>query len=101
MAFKENLQKYVEKGVEASKEAFSKAGAAVSKFGDDSIIRIEKHQYENQLKEEYQSLGEYVAEKLSCEQNVLDLADEVLKEKLDKIKKIQSEIKAREDSLKK
>lgn len=101
MAFKENLQKYVEKGVEASKEAFSKAGAAVSKFGDDSIIRIEKHQYENQLKEEYQSLGEYVAEKFSCEQNVLDLADEVLKEKLDKIKKIQSEIKAREDSLKK
>ena len=101
MAFKENLQKYVEKGVEASKEAFSKAGAAVSKFGDDSIIRIEKHQYENQLKEEYQSLGEYVAEKLSCEQNVLDFADEVLQEKLDKIKKIQSEIKAREDSLKK
>ena len=101
MAFKENLQKYVEKGVEASKEAFSKAGAAVSKFGDESITRIEKHQYENQLKEEYESLGEYIAEKLSCEQNVLDLADEVLKEKLDKIKKIQSEIKAREDSLKK
>lgn len=101
MAFKENLQKYVEKGVEASKEAFSKAGAAVSKFGDESITRIEKHQYENQLKEEYESLGEYIAEKLSNEQESFDLTDDAVKEKLEKIKKIQSEIKTREESLKK
>ncbi len=42
MAFKEDVQKYLEKGVKVSKEAFNKAGTAVTKFGDESVLKIEK-----------------------------------------------------------
>lgn len=42
MALKENLQNYLKKGVQASKEAFSKAETAVTKFGDESVLKIEK-----------------------------------------------------------
>ena len=52
MALKENLQNYLKKGVQASKEAFSKAETAVTKFGDESVLKIEKKQFEAKLRKE-------------------------------------------------
>ena len=56
MALKENLQNYLKKGVQASKEAFSKAETAVTKFGDESVLKIEKKQFEAKLRKEIASL---------------------------------------------
>lgn len=49
MAFKENFQKYLEKGVQVSKEAWTKAESAVTKFGDESVLKIEKTQLQSKL----------------------------------------------------
>lgn len=101
MAFKEKFKEYVEKGVEVSKEAFSKAGAAVSKFGDESVVRIEKHQYENQLKEELQKLGEIVFSMCGTDVSSFDAQNPDFLATVEKIKNVKAEIRDREESLKK
>lgn len=101
MAVKEKFQEYSEKFVENSKQGLKKAGKAISKFGDDSITRIEKHQYENQLKEEFQALGELLFNFVNENPQKYDLAETPLQEKIAKITEIKNEIKAKENLLKK
>lgn len=57
MAFLDKMKNYLDKGVEVSKDAFSRAGTAVQDFGDKSVLRIEKKQFESKLEKEYISLG--------------------------------------------
>lgn len=54
MAFKEDVQKYLEKGVKVSKEAFNKAGTAVTKFGDESVLKSKKNSSKAILKKNLQ-----------------------------------------------
>ena len=42
MAFIDKMKDYFSKGVEVSKDAFSKAGDAVQDLGDKSVLMIEK-----------------------------------------------------------
>ena len=70
MALKENLQNYLKKGVQASKEAFSKAETAVTKFGDESVLKIEKKQFEAKLRKEIASLGQSTLD--AFEKNISD-----------------------------
>lgn len=97
---KEELKEYVSKGVAASKEALDKAGKAVSKFGDESILKIEIQQFKSQIKKDKNSLGE-LAFKAFVEQNSdsLSASDEEVVKIVESIKKAQGEIKEREEKL--
>lgn len=100
MAFKEDVQKYLEKGVKVSKEAFNKAGTAVTKFGDESVLKIEKKQFESNLKKELTALGE---ETLAAFEGGAEVcADkEPFASRLKKIADIKAEIKKRDELLQK
>ena len=99
MALKENLQNYLKKGVQASKEAFSKAETAVTKFGDESVLKIEKKQFEAKLRKEIASLGQSALD--AFEKNIPILPDqEPFLSHLNTIKNLKAEIQQREDLLK-
>ena len=108
---KDDFKEYVNKGVQASKEAldkagkaskeaFDKAGKAVSKFGDESILKIEIQQFRSQIKKSKVSLGE-LAYKAFIEENAESLlsSDENVLKVLESIKNAQKEIKDREEKL--
>ena len=101
MAFKEDLKKYVDKGIEASKTAFEKASGAVSKFGDQSVVRVEKVQLENRQKQNFHHLGEVVYA-LFAEQGKKELSceEESIKELLETIENTKKEIEKRDEQLK-
>ena len=99
MALKENLQNYLKKGVQASMEAFSKAETAVTKFGDESVLKIEKKQFEAKLRKEIASLGQSALD--AFEKNIPILPDkEPFLSHLNTIKNLKAEIQQREDLLK-
>ncbi len=98
MAFKEDVMKYVEKGVSVSKEALTKAGSAVSKFSDESIIRIEKKQFETQYKKSLQELGKMVYE--CFDKNKEIKVDTNMETICNKIKELKKEIERRENKRK-
>ena len=93
MSFKDDVKKYVDKGLSVSKEALTKAGSAVSKFGDDSVVRLEKHKKENLLKQEVLEIGYEVIKIFVDEQkDSISASDEVISSKLMKIKDLKVEI---------
>ncbi len=101
MSFKEEIQKYLEIGIQASKEAVSKAGVAVSKFGDESVLRVEKFQFQNLLKQEISSLGLDVLKAFEDDsKDCIKAGDEEIKAHIEKIKSLKAEIAKREEQLK-
>jgi len=94
------LKQAIDKGGAASKEALDKAGKAASKFGDESILKIEIQQYKSQIKKDKVALGE-LAFKAFLEDGAESLlaSDENVVKLLESIKKAQEEIKTREDKL--
>lgn len=98
---KEDLKGYFDKGVESAKQAFDKAGKAASKFGDESILKIEIQQFKSQIKKDKASLGE-LACKAFVEEGAESLlaTDEAVAKLIESIKKSQEEIKDREEKLK-
>ncbi len=94
------LKQAIDKGGAASKEALDKAGKAASKFGDESILKIEIQQYKSQIKKDKAALGE-LAFKAFLEDGTESLlaSDENVVKLLESIKKAQEEIKTREDKL--
>ena len=101
MSFKEEIQKYLEIGIQASKEAVSKAGVAVSKFGDESVIRVEKFQFQNQLKQEISALGLDVLKAFEDDsKDTLKAEDAEIAAHIEKIKSLKAEIAKREEQLK-
>ena len=97
---KEDLKGYFDKGVEATKQALGKASKAASKFGDESILKIEIQQFKSQIKKDKASLGE-LAYKAFLENNAESLlsSDENVAKLIESIKKAQEEIKTREEKL--
>ena len=100
MAFKENFQKYLEKGVQVSKEAWTKAESAVTKFGDESVLKIEKTQLQSKLKKEIMALGQSALEAFA-EKNSLSSEEEPFATHLAEIKRLKTEIQQREELLNK
>lgn len=94
MAFTDDVKKYVDRGIAASKDAFAKAGGAVSRFGDQSVRRVEKLHLENKLKQQYAALGEKAYEALTEDEGNLDV--EQVRQLLDSITAIKADIRARE-----
>lgn len=101
MAFVDDIKKYVDKGIEASKDAFSKAGTAATRFGDQSVKKVEKMQLSNRLKEQFAALGEAVYASFSADKDVsLHAGDESVSAFISKIDEIQRAIAERDATLK-
>lgn len=101
MSFSEEVKKYVDKGVEVSKDALTKAGSAVQKFGDESVVRLEKIQLEKQLKDDTEKLGKTVYEILAVQgKERIEVTDESVASIVNEMKKLEAEIVARKNVLK-
>lgn len=101
MSFSEEVKKYVDKGVEVSKDALTKAGSAVQKFGDESVVRLEKIQLEKQLKDDTEKLGKTVYEILAIQgKERIEVTDESVASLVNEMKKLEAEIVARKSVLK-
>ena len=102
MAFSEDLKKYVDIAVDKTRDAFGKGKKAVSKFGDDSAIRIEKLHYERKARQEIATLGKLVFKVLSEEkQPSVSASDELIAASLRTIEELNAEIARRAELLKK
>lgn len=97
---KEDLKGYFDKGVESAKQALGKASKAASKFGDESVLKIEIQQFKAQIKKDKAALGE-LAYKAFLEDNAesLSASDENVVKLVESIKKSQEEIQTREEKL--
>jgi hypothetical protein len=101
MSFSEEVKKYVDKGVEVSKDALTKAGSAVQKFGDESVVRLEKIQLEKQLKDDTEKLGKTVYEIFAVQgMERIEVTDESVASIVNEMKKLEAEIVARKNVLK-
>lgn len=109
MAIGEKIKEYVDKGLDASKTAFdkgvdaskkalSKASNAVQDFGDKSVLRFEKKQFEGKRNDEYAELGKLCAKKL-FDKKTVQASDEAVKAVLDEITRLNGEIASREKML--
>lgn len=100
MALMEKMKEYLEKSVEASKDAFSKAGDAVQDFGDKSVLKIEIKQINSRLNREYRSLGTQIY-RLYSENHETEIAfsDARISGILEEIGRLQDEISRRETAL--
>ena len=94
-------KKALKKGAEVSKNAIDKAGKAAAKFGDESVLKIEIHKLENDLKKEKSLLGEFLFKSFVLEsKESISRNDDDISEILNRIEKIRNEISSLEDELK-
>lgn len=91
----------LEKGYAASKKGLAKAGVALQKFSDKSVVAVEKKQAESKRKKAYTKLGEVVAKKLSAKTaEPLSASDEEVSALLKEISALNKEISKYEKQLK-
>ena len=101
MAFLDKMKEYLDKGVEVSKEALSKAGDAVQDFSDKSVTKIETHQLISRQNKEYRALGQAVLK--FFEENpsaTLSADNSLISGIMEEIQRLEKEIVQREESLK-
>lgn len=100
MSFLDKVKGAVDKGVEVSKDAFTKAGSAVQDFGDKSVLRIEIKQLESKIEKSMISLGNKAFESLSADPSVaISLENAEISEIVTQIKSYQKDIEQREAEL--
>ena len=63
-SFEEKFKEALANGVKSSKEMLTKAGAAVQKFSDKSVIKIERQQLIGKQKEKYTEMGKLLSDLL-------------------------------------
>lgn len=97
---KAKVKGVVDKVFEVSKEAIGKAGNAVQKFSDTSVIKIEIRQFESKLKAQKALLGDVVEKALENNQSQLDLNTEEITAIASEIARIKTEINNRKTLLK-
>ena len=97
--FKTKFKEGMDKVVSSSKKAFGKAGKAVQGFSDRSVILIEKKQLESKREAELKKLGALSADRFLRGETSLVSDDEAVAPILEEIKRLDSEIKTREESL--
>lgn len=97
---KAKVKGVVDKVFEVSKEAIGKAGNAVQKFSDTSVIKIEIRQFESKLKAQKALLGDVVEKALENNQLQLDLNTEEITAIANEIARIKTEINNRKTLLK-
>ena len=91
----------LEKGYAASKKGLAKAGVAIQKFSDKSVVAVEKKQLESKRKKSYARLGEIAAKKLSAKNaSPISASDEDIAALLKEIAGFNKEIAKCEKQLK-
>ena len=91
----------LEKGYAASKKGLAKAGVAIQKFCDKSVVAVEKKQLESKRKKSYARLGEIAAKKLSAKNaSPISASDEDVAALLKEIAGFNKEIAKCEKQLK-
>lgn len=90
MAFVDKVKDFMDKGVEVSKTALTKAGEAVQDFSEKSVIRIDIKKLESKLEKLINELGSYVFDKFNSENSESVYASE---EKIASIIKNINEVK--------
>lgn len=101
MAFLEKMKEYLDKGVEVSKDALSKAGDAVQDFSEKSVTKIETRQLQSRQSKEYRALGLAVYQ--FFEENPsgnLSATDSSISGFIQEIQRLSKEIERREEALK-
>ena len=98
--FINRMKDYLDKGVEVSKDAISKAGEKVADFGGKSVVRIEISQLESKAQKELLTLGTLIYEKLSIKgESSVDKSDVEISAALAVIDKLRAEIESRKSEL--
>ena len=91
----------LEKGYAASKKGLAKAGVAIQKFSDKSVVAVEKKQLESKRKKSYARLGDIAAKKLSAKNaSPISASDEDVAALLKEIAGFNKEIAKCEKQLK-
>jgi len=94
------MKDYLDKGVEVSKDAISKAGEKVADFGEKSVVRIEISQLESKAQKELLALGTLIYEKLSVKGEAsVEKSDSEITSALAVIDKLRAEIESRKSEL--
>ncbi len=98
--FVNRMKDYLDKGVEVSKDAISKASEKVADFGGKSVVRIEISQLESKAQKELLALGTLIYEKLSIKGEFsVEKSDSEIAAALAVIDKLRSEIESRKSEL--
>lgn len=98
---KDNVRTVVDKGINASKVALTNAGTAIQNFGDRSVLRIERAQYESKLKHDITELGNLVYKRFVDEgQESIETTDEEIIALITNLKNYKAEIAQRDEILK-
>ena len=99
--FWDDVKGGLEKGYAVSKEGLKKAGAAIQKFSDKSVVSVEKKQFETKRKKSYVRIGEIVAKRLSAKNaSPIESTDEEIAPLLKEVADFDKEIAKREKLLK-
>jgi hypothetical protein len=100
--FIDKMKEYLDKGVEISKDALSKAGEKVVDFSGKSVVRIEISQLESKAQKELLALGTLLYEKLSIKgASSVEKTEPEISSALAIIDKLRAEIEAKKAELNK
>lgn len=93
----EKLKDFISKSAEVSKTAFSKAGTAVKKFSDKSVLKIQIQSVKSKQNKTYGEVGQLICELLSQKgadiENLSALSqNDENKQSLAKIKSLYKEV---------
>lgn len=101
MAFIDKMKEYLDKGVEVSKEALTKAGDVVQDLSDKGVTKIETHQLVSRQNKEYRALGQAVRQFFEDNPSgSLTAQDSRIAGIITEIQRLDKEIDLREESLK-
>lgn len=101
MDFLNKMKESISVGMDGSRKFLEKARHKMQDVGESSVIKLEIHQLENQLKQEYTGLGTQVYSILSDgEKNSVSLKTPELKENYSEIERILALIAEKKKLLK-
>lgn len=95
-----NIKENLSKMGEDAKEAFTKAGSAIEKFGNDSKNKIDILQAESEIKSNYVKLGEEIYKFHKNGYGMANLSDVVIENILKKIDELNKVISEKENEIK-
>lgn len=102
MAFMDKVKDFMDKGVEVSKTAITKAGEVVQDFGDKSVTKIEIKKLESKLGKLINELGSYVFDKFNSENaEFVNASDEKVASIINNINEVKSQIASKTEELEK
>jgi hypothetical protein len=102
MAFMDKVKDFMDKSVEVSKTAITKAGEVVQDFGDKSVTKIEIKKLESKLGKLINELGSYVFDKFNSENaDSVYASEEKIASIIKNINEVKNQIASKTEELEK